>query len=103
MSGFQEVNAQQLQELIAKIESLTVIDTRDPASFGTEHISGAINIPLSQMPEECCRLEKLNTIICYCYHGISSKLAAQLLVENGFEQVYSLTGGFSAWSAAQGT
>ena len=32
-------------------------------------------------------------------HGNSSQPAAQFLYEKGFEQVYSLDGGFEAWQA----
>ncbi|MCV6069119.1 sulfurtransferase, partial [Escherichia coli] len=35
------------------------------------------------------------------YHGISSQGAAQYLVNQGFEQVYSVDGGFEAWQRAQ--
>ena len=41
-------------------------------------------------------------IVC-CYHGISSQQAAQFLIHQGFEEVYSLDGGFAAWSLSQTT
>ncbi|EEZ42274.1 thiosulfate sulfurtransferase GlpE [Photobacterium damselae subsp. damselae CIP 102761] len=40
-------------------------------------------------------------VIVMCYHGISSQGAAQYLLHQGFEQVYSLEGGFEAWRRAQ--
>jgi thiosulfate sulfurtransferase len=39
-------------------------------------------------------------IVC-CYHGISSQQAAQFLIHQGFEEVYSLDGGFEAWRKDQ--
>ncbi len=39
-------------------------------------------------------------IVC-CYHGISSQQAAQFLIHQGFEEVYSLDGGFEAWRKGQ--
>ncbi len=36
-----------------------------------------------------------------CYHGISSQGAAQYLVNQGFEEVYSVDGGFEAWHRAE--
>ena len=59
-----------------------------------------LNIPLSQMPTQLAQISKNQAIVCYCYHGNSSKLAAQLLVEQGCVPVYSLIGGFEAWSLA---
>jgi thiosulfate sulfurtransferase len=32
-----------------------------------------------------------------CYHGNSSKGAAQYLLQQGYEEVYSVDGGFDAW------
>ncbi|MFH4094746.1 thiosulfate sulfurtransferase GlpE, partial [Acinetobacter baumannii] len=40
-------------------------------------------------------------ILVMCYHGISSQGAAQYLVNQGFEHVYSVDGGFEAWQRAQ--
>ncbi len=35
------------------------------------------------------------------YHGISSQGAAQYLVNQGSEEVYSVDGGFPAWHRAE--
>jgi thiosulfate sulfurtransferase len=40
-------------------------------------------------------------ILVMCYHGISSQGAAQYLVNQGFEEVYSVDGGFEAWHRAE--
>ena len=40
-------------------------------------------------------------ILVMCYHGISSQGAAQYLINQGYEQVYSVDGGFEAWQRAQ--
>jgi len=37
-------------------------------------------------------------VLVMCYHGISSRGAAQFLIGQGFESVYSVDGGFEAWS-----
>lgn len=39
-------------------------------------------------------------LVVVCYHGISSQNAAQYLHEQGFDDVYSLDGGFQAWREA---
>lgn len=39
-------------------------------------------------------------VLVMCYHGISSQGAAQYLVNQGFEEVYSVDGGFEAWHRA---
>ena len=39
-------------------------------------------------------------VLVLCYHGNSSKGAAQYLINQGFDQVYSVDGGFDAWRTA---
>ncbi|MFH4294586.1 thiosulfate sulfurtransferase GlpE, partial [Acinetobacter baumannii] len=36
-------------------------------------------------------------VMVMCYHGNSSKGAAQYLLQQGFDKVYSVDGGFDAW------
>jgi rhodanese-related sulfurtransferase len=39
-------------------------------------------------------------IIVSCYHGISSQNVATFLVEQGYENVFSVIGGFDGWVKA---
>ncbi|MGL5597426.1 MAG: rhodanese-like domain-containing protein, partial [Aeromonas sp.] len=36
-------------------------------------------------------------VIVMCYHGNSSQGAAQYLLQQGYDEVYSLDGGFEGW------
>ena len=40
-----------------------------------------------------------NILVC-CYHGMSSQSAAAFLCDRGFENVYSIDGGFERWALA---
>jgi len=40
---------------------------------------------------------KTKPLICYCYHGISRQGAAEFFKHNGFQEAYSIQGGFEAW------
>ena len=44
-----------------------------------------------------CNTRKDKSIIVCCYHGNSSQSAAEFLVKSGFNDVYSLDGGYEAW------
>ena len=39
-------------------------------------------------------------IIVSCYHGVSSRNVATFLVEQGYENVFSVIGGFDGWVKA---
>jgi rhodanese-related sulfurtransferase len=73
-----------------------VVDVRPPANFETWHIPGAINIPLTEIRErmgELRELAGLGPVYLYCRVGFTSYIALRILVQSGFEEVYSLTGG----------
>ncbi|MCB5161030.1 thiosulfate sulfurtransferase GlpE [Marinomonas algarum] len=76
----------------------TIVDIRDLASFQTSHISNARNLTNDNVQDFIDRTEKNQPIIVCCYHGNSSKGAAEYLAAQGFSEVYSLNGGFSQWS-----
>ena len=43
-------------------------------------------------------LDKKQTIVTYCHHGMRSQQAASHLLSMGFEDVHNLQGGIDAWS-----
>jgi monothiol glutaredoxin len=43
-------------------------------------------------------LDKNSTLVFYCHHGIRSQQAAQRFVDEGFTNVFNLSGGIDAWS-----
>jgi len=77
--------------------SALVIDIRDPQSFQEAHIPGAVHISQENIEDFIQNSDKSKSLICYCYHGISSQNAAQFLCDQGFPVVYSLQGGFEEW------
>jgi thiosulfate sulfurtransferase len=73
------------------------VDIRDPASYRTAHIPGAIHLHDGNVQEFLQKADKEKSVVVYCYHGNSSLGAVAYLRENGFENVASMSGGFEAW------
>ena len=73
------------------------IDVRDPDSYQEAHIPGAVQLNDSNVGTFLAAADKTQTHIVYCYHGITSQSGAAYFQENGFEDVYSMDGGFCAW------
>ena len=73
------------------------VDIRDPASYSQAHIPGAIHLHDGNVQEFVQNTDKETIIVVYCYHGNSSLGAAAYLIENGFKNVASMSGGFEAW------
>ncbi|NLQ17607.1 thiosulfate sulfurtransferase GlpE [Marinomonas sp. M1K-6] len=76
-----------------------VVDIRDLTSFQNSHMTNAIRLTNDNLQDFIDRTEKSQPVIVCCYHGNSSKGAAEYLASQGFSYVYSLNGGFSQWSA----
>ena len=73
-------------------------DIRDPQSFAMGHIPGAQRIDNSNLGVFLESVDKNAPNIVVCYHGISSQGAAEYIAAQGFTNVSSMNGGFTAWS-----
>ncbi|WP_163935190.1 thiosulfate sulfurtransferase GlpE [Paraferrimonas sp. SM1919] len=98
MQTFTCINQQQLQQMMQQHDNLHIVDIRDPQSFNEGHIEGSIHLSNETMQDFMAVSEFDDPVVVVCYHGISSKQAAQYLIGLGYEDTYSLDGGFSAYS-----
>ena len=55
------------------------------------------NFRVENVKEYIEKTDKETPLVVCCYHGISSRGAAEYLSQQGFKEVYSMTGGFEAW------
>lgn len=80
-------------------ESVAIIDIRDPVSFSQGHIEGAQHIDNNTVAAYLASADFGKPLIVCCYHGNSSQGAAEYFSEQGFENTYSLDGGFEEWKS----
>ena len=73
------------------------VDIRDPGSYQQAHIPGAIRLHDGNVQQFVQNTDKDKDVVVYCYHGNSSLGATAYLIENGFKNVASMSGGFEAW------
>lgn len=100
MSNFQHFSVNQLIQLSESRSDIQIVDIRDAASFESGHVEGAINLNNENLASFVAEADMDRPLIVVCYHGISSQGAAEYLVEQGFDDVYSLDGGYQAWHQA---
>lgn len=93
------VDAQTLKQGLDQ-QSVTLIDVREPGEFAGEHIPGAILVPLSQFSPRKIPQSNDTQLVLYCRSGQRSQIAAQKLREAGFESVFQLSSGITAWKDA---
>ncbi|WP_394240484.1 thiosulfate sulfurtransferase GlpE [Halopseudomonas laoshanensis] len=97
MSEFQRISPEQASHLLE--QGAALVDIRDPQSYALGHISDAVRLDNDSLPAYVASADKQTPLIVCCYHGNSSQPAAAYLASLGFEQVYSLDGGFELWRA----
>lgn len=97
-----ELDTATLHQWRAEKHPVLLIDVREPDEFNKGSIGGALNIPrglleisIVQAAAEAVQANK--PIVVYCAGGGRSALAARSLGQMGYQQVYSLAGGFKAW------
>src|SRR5258708_11444357 len=77
-----------------------VIDVREPEEWAAGHIPGAVHVPKSYLESriEGAVPDRSGHVILYCASGNRSAWATRTLVEDlGYENVESMTGGFTLW------
>lgn len=72
-----------------------LIDVRTSAEFNSRTIEGAINIPVSEIRKNPDIIPKNRKVILFCNRGFQSYVASRILIQKGFDNVFSLSGGFS--------
>jgi thiosulfate sulfurtransferase len=96
MDTFAPISVEDAHKLLSK-GNVTLVDIRDRASFAVGHIEGAQHIDSDNLQTFIQAADLDSPLIVYCYHGHSSQPAAQYMLEQGFDEVYSLIGGYVAW------
>lgn len=74
-----------------------LIDIRDPQAYQASHVPDSFHVTQDNWSHVLQQFEYDTPLIIMCYHGISSQNVATYLLEQGFEEIYNLEGGFAAW------
>lgn len=78
-----------------EIEDAYLIDVRKPEEFAFKTIAGAVNISAETIRDNLSLVPKDKKVVLFCNRGFQSYVASRVLTQNGFDNVYSLSGGFS--------
>ncbi len=99
---FKRIDIQQARALLdaAPENGLQIVDIRDEQSYASGHISSALHLDNSSVQPFIENADTSKPLLVYCYHGNMSQSAAAYFGEQGFEQAYSMDGGFSDWEVS---
>jgi rhodanese-related sulfurtransferase len=86
----------------AATEGFVLLDVREPWEVQTARIgvpgATALDIPMMGVPARLAEIPRTQPIACICHHGMRSAQVVTFLVQQGYDDVYNLTGGIDAWS-----
>jgi rhodanese-related sulfurtransferase len=79
-----------------------VVDVRRDDEWVTGHISGAVHIPIDDLPDRMDEVPRDKKVLFICAMGVRSGLACELAAATGYdsEMLYNVDDGTPAWIAA---
>ena len=101
-SRINEVTVAQTRERMNANPNARLIDVREDNEWQVGHASGAQHLGkgIIERDIELSVPDKATEVVLYCGGGFRSALAADVLQEMGYTNVYSMAGGWKAWKDA---
>jgi len=83
----------------ALLQGVALVDVREVEEFEVARVPGARLIPLAEVAERCSELRNGPRVYVICAKGGRSRVAVELLREDGTDAV-NVVGGITAWIEA---
>jgi sulfur-carrier protein adenylyltransferase/sulfurtransferase len=101
MTALKSIDAHQAGAFLADktVETVTILDVRQPAEYEAGHIPGAVLAPLPELTDHLQHIDLNQPLLVYCASGARSRIAGQLLAGLGYVDIINLAGGFNAWTS----
>ncbi|MBN1501557.1 MAG: CoA-disulfide reductase [Spirochaetes bacterium] len=74
-----------------------LLDVRTPEEVMLGAIEGSVNIELDTLRKRINEVPKNKKIIVYCAVGLRGYLGSRILMQNGYDEVYNLSGGYKTY------
>ncbi|MFC2159368.1 rhodanese-like domain-containing protein [Actinomycetota bacterium] len=91
------ISPEEVYDIIKNDEDYLIVDVRTIEEYNSGHLEGALLLPVQELEDRLNELPMDKPIIVYCRSGNRSRTAAEILVNNGFKQIYDM-GGISDWT-----
>jgi rhodanese-related sulfurtransferase len=97
-----EVDSAAIERMQKAGEAYLLVDVREDSEWDAGHAKGAVHVGRGVLERDIEKkvADKRAKIVLYCGGGARSALAADVLQKMGYTDVYSLAGGFGAYSKA---
>lgn len=89
------ITAPMLSDLLQQ-RKVNIIDVRKKSEYDSEHIVGAMNVPLDYIDESTVTVKEEETYYVHCAGGYRSMIFASILKARGYDNLVDVEGGFAA-------
>ncbi|HEV2827202.1 MAG TPA: rhodanese-like domain-containing protein [Pyrinomonadaceae bacterium] len=98
-SRIREVSVDETRQRMAANNNVRLIDVREDNEWSAAHAAGAEHLGkgIIERDIEATVPDKSTEVILYCGGGFRSALAADVLQQMGYTNVFSMAGGWKAW------
>ncbi len=90
-------NVEWAQALEMQKNGAVLIDVRTPGEVAEGTAPGSINIPLQEAEQRIGEFPKDKDLLIFCRSGKRSMAVSNFLIQNGYERVFNVVGGFLAF------
>lgn len=77
-----------------------ILDVRTQEEYDAGHIAGSVLIPHTELSDRLDEVPTEMPVLVYCKSGKRGDAASQILVDNGYSEVYNMQGGIIDWEKA---
>src|SRR6266446_3985075 len=95
-----EVGQMSVHELNKRARDLQIVDVRSPREWKNGHVPGAHHIFLPELRKRVGELDRAKPTAVYCGSGYRASIAASILKEEGFDNLWNVPGSWEAWKKA---
>ncbi len=100
--SFKDIGVDEASKMMHEKKNMLVLDVRTTGEVAEGKIEGAtvIDFQGATFNSIIDQLDKEHPVLVYCAVGGRSGKTMKLMKEKGFKEVYNLSGGMNAWTAA---
>lgn len=98
--SYKNVDVTEFNKAIENGKEIILLDVRTPEEIADGKVPEAIeyNYYDEDFADKINAMDKDKSYYIYCRSGGRSAKTAQMMIKNGFSEVYNLKGGYTAWS-----
>lgn len=104
MANWQNTTPEELLDLMERgqLEANQIIDVREPFEWEFYHLEHSTLIPMNTIPRRLAELDGDKPLYIVCAHGVRSAAVCEYLAEQGYSDLYNVSGGMAAIASAKG-